>query len=405
MKIALISNMNNNYFALLRYISDLGHEVKLFTFIDEHDHFYPENDTWEIDKWNSKFETIDISYYNPFHINSANLEEIRGKLDSFDILLGSGPSPAYLYKAGLALDFFLPYKTGVEYTHFAYPYRHLLTTIQLLRLKSWQIKGLKRCGCIFNADFREITEQRIQSFKTNYEATSIPLVYLESPSEDKLPEELKQYIQRMNDSSFVVMHHGRHLWKRAKRKLAFLRGPFINNNANDQVIRSFKKMLIEKPEALLVLFEYGPQVDLSKDLIYKLGISENVLWIKKSPRKHILELIKYVDLGIGDIAVGFWGGKLFEFMSNGVPMVNSLEFDKELFETRTGIEIPPFLIANSEEELFEHMKQTALDESYRNQIAKKSKDWFTAYEGMALAKKIVSFFEQTLEVKKQNTKL
>ena len=55
MKIALIENMNNNHFALMRYLRDRGYDAHLFLSrgegITSLTHFLPESDTFEIEKW------------------------------------------------------------------------------------------------------------------------------------------------------------------------------------------------------------------------------------------------------------------------------------------------------------------------------------------------------------------
>ena len=56
MKIGLIGNMNNNNFAFLRYLIDLGYDAKLIVFKNEtsgnSSHFSPEADSWQFEKWN-----------------------------------------------------------------------------------------------------------------------------------------------------------------------------------------------------------------------------------------------------------------------------------------------------------------------------------------------------------------
>ena len=65
LKIAILGNMNNNGFALLRYFIDLGQDAKLFLYdndgIGELSHFAIENDTWEINKWSKRISRIDLS--------------------------------------------------------------------------------------------------------------------------------------------------------------------------------------------------------------------------------------------------------------------------------------------------------------------------------------------------------
>ena len=54
MKIALIGNLNNNHFSLMRYLRDLGFDTYLLLYMEDgkgtNAHFIPENDSWNIDK-------------------------------------------------------------------------------------------------------------------------------------------------------------------------------------------------------------------------------------------------------------------------------------------------------------------------------------------------------------------
>jgi hypothetical protein len=62
MKIALIGNMNNNGFSLLRYFLDLGVEAALFPYSDDGvgnlTHFCPEADTWQFEKWRNHVSVL-----------------------------------------------------------------------------------------------------------------------------------------------------------------------------------------------------------------------------------------------------------------------------------------------------------------------------------------------------------
>ncbi len=392
MKVALLCNMNNNYFALLRYLRDLGVDATLFSFLDEHEHFGPESDTWYIEKWEKHIKKIDMSFYDPGHILKFNKKKVTEQLKDYDILIGSGPTPAYLYRIGRKLDIFIPYKTGVEYTIFAYPLRFPLTVLKMMNLKRLQLKGLQQCKTILNQDLRPITLDKIKSFDVPYYFLGIPMVYQEDISEEKMPADLKMHIDKIKKKKFILFHHGRHLWKQLKRRVVKPR-PFINNNANDRVIRSFHKLLENnenaKKEALLVLFEYGPQIDLSKDLIKELGIEEYVLWMPIMSRKYILQLIRYATVGIGDVAVGFWGGKTYEFMINGVPVLNSLTADKAKFKKLTKKEIPPVLVTNTEEAIYEKVQFLFKNPEELKELKSRSKEWFMKYNGEELTKKII----------------
>ena len=80
MKVALIGNMNNNFFSILRYLRDMNIDATLYLFkndgIDDASHFSCESDTFEIDKWRDYIKRTEIfnsqsqviSYYAGFNI-------------------------------------------------------------------------------------------------------------------------------------------------------------------------------------------------------------------------------------------------------------------------------------------------------------------------------------------------
>ena len=49
MKIALLGNMNNNHFAIARYLRDQGFDAHVLLFDDEYNHFLPSCDTYSLD--------------------------------------------------------------------------------------------------------------------------------------------------------------------------------------------------------------------------------------------------------------------------------------------------------------------------------------------------------------------
>ena len=46
-KIGLIGNMNNNFFALTRYLRDAGYQAELIIVGEENAHFPPQSDSYE----------------------------------------------------------------------------------------------------------------------------------------------------------------------------------------------------------------------------------------------------------------------------------------------------------------------------------------------------------------------
>ena len=77
MKVALVGNMNNNNFALLRYLRDLGVDAHLLLFDNEIGHFVPEHDTWQLAKWQPFIHALPFGN-NPRHLLLKSGALIRG---------------------------------------------------------------------------------------------------------------------------------------------------------------------------------------------------------------------------------------------------------------------------------------------------------------------------------------
>ena len=62
--VALLGNMNNGNFALMRYLSDLGHDVHLFLFKNDgkgnSSQFHWTADTFEEEKWRNKISVTKL---------------------------------------------------------------------------------------------------------------------------------------------------------------------------------------------------------------------------------------------------------------------------------------------------------------------------------------------------------
>ena len=135
-KIALIGNMNNNNFALMRYFLDLGADVDLLLFADDGRgslaHFHPSCDTWYIKKYKKHIKYLGapnrfvsiigndfpwiIYFWLKYLINffskkkqatvfhPPNNKKIKKILSNYQIIIGSGIVPSLLQKLDIKLD-------------------------------------------------------------------------------------------------------------------------------------------------------------------------------------------------------------------------------------------------------------------------------------------------------------
>ena len=112
MKIALIGNMNNNFYSFFRYFKDLKFDVELLIFKNEPKIFNLKND--EPNKVN-RIKVKQLSWGDRFDLIKTSKKKIYNDLKKYDVLIGCGLSPAFCYKAGLILDIFVPYGADIYY--------------------------------------------------------------------------------------------------------------------------------------------------------------------------------------------------------------------------------------------------------------------------------------------------
>ena len=382
MRIALIGNMNNNFFSILRYLRDLGMDATLFLFKNEQTHFLPKHDTWEINKWESYIVQTDL--YNGFTKKNASMlyvskAKIKKMFEPYDFLIGCGSSPIYIHKAGLKLDLFAPYGSGVEYT--------VLNKNSIFKILSSGISKLLQENAIsksvlYSLSFESETIKKLKKLKQNILPLGMPMLY--NREEPKFSSKyLKDIINILKKSEFVIFSHVSHIWKNI---------PISWRNSytqNDVLIISFSKYLKEKKtkKPLLVLLEYGPDVLYSKELIKKLNIEEYVLWLELMPRKEIMVLLDYVDIGVGKLGgLSIWGGVGWEFLSKGVPFFWNLEVLSKEYTELTSNPMPKIFTDTSELDIVNHLLNFEKSQDEYKKIGTELKDWFEKYGGIGLAK-------------------
>ena len=176
LKVALIGNMNNNNFVLLRYLLDQGIDVNLLILKNEPAHFSPSSDTNEIEKYNDKIKIVRWGDRKDWF--SVSGKEINNDLKLYDFLIGTDLAPAFCGRAKRNLDIFVPH--GSDLGHFTY-YR--LTWPNKL-IQTWiavymQRKYIPKVKYFHMEENIELYEKRWMKFKGNSIrwAISMPLVY------------------------------------------------------------------------------------------------------------------------------------------------------------------------------------------------------------------------------------
>lgn len=316
MRVALINNMNNNFFALARYFRDAGVDAHVYSMPESFDHFHPSADTFldvEGLDWLHQFPSGD-NLRDFLNLKKKNFEEFK----EYDILIGCGLAPAFLARKGIQIDIFIPF--GWELMHSPFPQwnlrRPFVSLIDQWR-GFWLRKAFKNSQFVIINDSHELYRKPAKKLGLNCVNIPIPIVY----NQETFEHDESSYLSQ-ND--FILFYHGRQLWASNPDNLADfdLHG---GNKRNDRVIKAFAQFTrqtnYKKP--VLVMFEYGPDIEASKKLIKEQGITDKVIWRPLSQRKKIVRELSQADLATEYFRANGCGigGTGLEAMAHSVPLL------------------------------------------------------------------------------------
>lgn len=388
-RIALIGNMNNNHFALMRHLRDLGADAHLFLFSNEHAHFLPQCDTSDWERWRPFVHELGISnggrdaFYRP-------VGALAARLAAFDAFVGNGIAPVLLQRTGLRLDMFVPYCDGGEFIvehewKWRKPFASLYTAI---RKKAMERALRNSVDLVITANMHD---HSLAAFRRLGKATTnlfIPMLYEEVGGDGgEWSVTLDQAAARMDSASIAVFSHVSHFWKTLP--VAHFMGGV--GKRNQWLIEGFAEFVRDTGDgaALLVMVEYGPDVSASKALIDELGIPGQVLWLPLMTRLQIMRLIEHADVGGSEFAGMLWGGAGWEFLSKGVPMLHYLD-DPDAYALPDR-PLPPFFNVASPKDVASVLRNN--DRAALKRSGREARAWYDRHQGSALAARYLELLE------------
>ncbi len=337
-RIALVGNMNNNFFALARHLRDRGYGVRLF-FADRSPHFHPTTDSFDARDMEI-VQPVDWLergfYYAPF-------DQVRQELEGYDFYLGQGDEAAVASRAGFSFRIYFPYGSDVyKYAYLPAQFRwtqrwaarllpgrrRLPYALMKAGTAAFYLRKAIREAPYLMADYtNEDFESRLRGLDPRGKRLALPLPFIYPPAyehEDRmiqLPSSVREQILRIREGAdFVVLYHGRQEWKT-------YHNDFTSKNTH-HLILGFGDFLRRHPEASprLVMLEYGSDVEASKQLIAELGIGHAVQWLEKMERRALICLIDQVDLGSGEFGRSYLSfGTIMEAMIRGRAVIHHRE--------------------------------------------------------------------------------
>ena len=395
MKIALIGNMNNNFFSIVRYLRDLGMDAHLFMYTNEYQHFLPESDTFEIEQYSEYIHTLSMESSGK-GLLLLDIDKVKKELQEYDFFIGCGIAPALFLKLNYKLDIFIPYGDGIELTaKEKFKIKNIIKYPVRRYTRNQQIKGIKyNTTKIIASAVQEITKDTILELELSDKHIKkyLLMVYREENNH------ISKYSELMKNKDLILFSHTRHHWT----DLVEDREKKDGGKGLDKLIIGYSHFIEDNPtlNPLLMFFEYGKDVDASKSLISDLGIDKYVVWLPLMPRKEILTLIDHTDIVVDALASEMWGGVGWEGLSCGkIIMQNIVQSDKDYFD-EMGHPLPFIMKANSYKDVENYLNAFIKNRGYYEKQATENQEWFNQYAGIGLAKEYKKIIEDLYNKKK-----
>lgn len=316
-RVALIGNMNNNLYSLMRYLRDAGLDAHLFVYVT--DTFLPELDS------PTDLEYVHFMDLRTRDVLASDLRRQQEQLDGFQVLVGCGLAPALCARLGRSLDVFAPYGGDLVDLPFG-QHGGLLHRMLWAPIHSLQRRGIRdsRITHMIGSVSQEYEEALSETGFTGERWNEpLPLVYgpdFESQgtpfeSEEITPTEAGGLVGVPIETTFLAFAHGRHHWGRSSD---------LNAKGCEQLIRGWAEFVSREIsiKPLLVLFEYGPDVGRTKSLIAELDCEQSVAWQPKMPRRALMKGLATCDVVCGNFAHSYLSsGCYFEALVLGKPII------------------------------------------------------------------------------------
>ncbi|MBM4133211.1 MAG: glycosyltransferase [Nitrospira sp.] len=166
---------------------------------------------------------------------------------------------------------------------------------------------------------------------------------------------------------------------------------------NDLLLKAFARFTRQasRHRPILILSDWGQEVDRSRALIESLGIGASILW---TPPQNKMKLIAYynaADVVLDQFTLGVFGTVTPEAMACGKPVV--MHFDRRAHEWCFA-EMPPVVPAGTEDEIFTRLVELTDDPARRAAVGQTSREWVIKHHGWELvADRQIAIYRELLQ--------
>ena len=414
-RIAIIGNMNNNGFAIMRYFRDLGADAWLLPYATDAQgasgHFAPEADSWQFANWQQFIRPLPVPNTTAAIVGRParlrpppSKRRLRQALSPYDRFVGSGVAPALFERLGARLDIFFPYSNGIE-LYGTPEIKGQMARSSLRRrfyqpVRRLQARGIRNARYCLNSEL-SLTRRSFEEIGKPFLRLGVPMVYNREPyAGAEPPRHLRPALSRIRSAGLSLFCSARQMWIRPPG-IAPADWPAATKNS-DWLFRGLAEFVRARPRAkpLLTIVEYGPDVDATKALAAELGLTDYVQWLPVLPRREIMLLLGACDIGVGEFytATGMlWGGTGWEALACGRPLLQAFNFPGRTFIEAFGHPPPPILDSRSPADIARHLCDRHDSPGKDRETGRRGAQWFDAHGGIGLARQWLALVEAERE--------
>lgn len=195
------------------------------------------------------------------------------------------------------------------------------------------------------------------------------------------PSRVRQELLNRHQADLILLAPSRHNWE--------LKG-------NDRFLRAVARLRKDSScRPLLILSDWGQEVDRSKSLIDALGLGPSVVWTPPLNKMTLIDYYNAADVVLDQFTLGVFGTVTPEAMACGKPVI--MHFDRPTHEWCFG-EMPPVVSAKTDDEIFRALMDLAGDPGRRAALGQASREWVVKHHGWELvADRQISVYRELLQ--------
>ena len=163
----------------------------------------------------------------------------------------------------------------------------------------------------------------------------------------------------------------------------------------DRMLQAFAQLVRrDQPKAILLLLEWGQELERSKALIRELGIERNVRWSPPLPKLRLIDAYRAADIVLDQFLIGTFGAVAPEAMACSRPVVMSYEPE---IHTWCFPEPPPLVDARTPEDIYRALARLSADASERKTLGRRGREWVERHHGWRLVvERHLAIYEEVL---------